>query len=295
MFKVGPKHFIWAGSRFELSGHAWELIVNFQDTTWANYNATPYTRVGGTAEAKAKMPAGLFTTPIPRITLDWEDYEVPRVDREWWELLLKGIRDLTGDAKELDVGFCCDGGHGRTGTAMAIMGCLAGLIPEDKDPVTWVRQQYCEKVVETQDQIDYIAKITGRVVTSKAAASFMSYPVTKKWDYQGSTAKQAATTFLKAGDKYFGPDATYGDDGPSYGYGGSPSARAEDYDEAGVDEDGNVYGWKDGRIEIIGNLNNPDDVAPIPLQGDLPLTVTTLEPALFGPGARPPLTLPEKP
>jgi hypothetical protein len=42
------------------------------------------------------------------------------------------------------------GGHGGTGTALACLAILSGTPPNDA--VEWVRANYCEKAVETDEQ-----------------------------------------------------------------------------------------------------------------------------------------------
>jgi protein-tyrosine phosphatase len=50
----------------------------------------------------------------------------------------------------------CLGGHGRTGTALALLAVLAGH-PSD-DAVDWVRTHYCPKAVETDEQQAYVTQ-----------------------------------------------------------------------------------------------------------------------------------------
>lgn len=56
-----------------------------------------------------------------------------------------------GDGKSVHVG--CVGGHGRTGLVVAALASLSGV----KTPLAWTREQYCEKAVESKDQIDFLA------------------------------------------------------------------------------------------------------------------------------------------
>lgn len=44
----------------------------------------------------------------------------------------------------------CDGGHGRTGTVLAAVAVVLGLT---RDPVNWIRANYCERAVESEIQI----------------------------------------------------------------------------------------------------------------------------------------------
>jgi protein-tyrosine phosphatase len=109
------------------------------------------------------------------IQVDWEDFRTPSVGEMFWRALCDDILEEAARKQEtnerLHVVVMCVGGHGRTGTALAILGCLLGFIPEDMDPVTWVRKHYCEEAVESHAQLDYIERITGRKVEEHPASS----------------------------------------------------------------------------------------------------------------------------
>lgn len=92
-----------------------------------------------------------FNNPIVKI--DWEDFGVVSLPIAFWKTLVKLIRK-----EKRSVTVCCQGGHGRTGTVLAI---LAGLMGADKiNPVKFVREKYCYKAVETFNQLKYVAYIT---------------------------------------------------------------------------------------------------------------------------------------
>lgn len=99
------------------------------------------------------------------VKIAWPDMGVPRVHPTFWVEFAETIQERK---EAMSLVFICDGGHGRTGTALCIIGSLLGLIPEDECPVEYVRSVYCTKVVETAAQIDYITKVTGREVTAEA-------------------------------------------------------------------------------------------------------------------------------
>jgi hypothetical protein len=60
-------------------------------------------------------------------------------------------------AKKLEQGktihIGCIGGHGRTGMVLA---ALANVVLGERDAITWVRTNYCKKVVETKTQVDFL-------------------------------------------------------------------------------------------------------------------------------------------
>lgn len=81
--------------------------------------------------------------------------------------------------KQLEAGLkvhCgCIGGHGRTGTF------LAALVSEfgEKDAINYVRQNYCQKAVESTVQVDFLKKHFG-ITPAKGAKSYGASKSTKK-------------------------------------------------------------------------------------------------------------------
>ena len=53
----------------------------------------------------------------------------------------------------------CIGGHGRTGTFFAAL--VAHMMPEVKDPIAYVRENYCNEAVETEEQIAFLIEHFG--------------------------------------------------------------------------------------------------------------------------------------
>ncbi len=66
---------------------------------------------------------------------------------------LGGLLDRARAGQEVEVG--CLGAHGRTGTALACAAVLAGVAPDDA--VEWVKSNYCERAVETPEQMKFVA------------------------------------------------------------------------------------------------------------------------------------------
>jgi len=60
------------------------------------------------------------------------------------------------EGKSVHVG--CLGGHGRTGMVLA---ALVSTLSGNADAITYVREFYCEKAVETKGQVDWLAKHFG--------------------------------------------------------------------------------------------------------------------------------------
>lgn len=140
-------------------------------------------------KVKVKTPKGL--------SVDWPDYGVPDLDREFWQALSDKLWTLKG---KLYMG--CGAGHGRTGTALAI---LVGLLGVSDKPVEWVRKNYNSQAVETTAQVEYVKKMTGfeedlegsavvktvgygAAYGAKSAYSYDDYPI-QKTTYTASTVQ----------------------------------------------------------------------------------------------------------
>ena len=50
----------------------------------------------------------------------------------------------------------CLGGHGRTGTVLAVLAGLSGI----DYPCKFIRERYCEKAIEREEQKRYVKQIT---------------------------------------------------------------------------------------------------------------------------------------
>ena len=109
--------------------------------------------------------------PIP-------DFLAPEWSKDFWLKVLDNI--VSAIPKDhIKIGVMCVGGHGRTGTILAI---YAGLLLDVDKPIEFVRRRYCENAVESVDQAEYVAMITGKqedVMPSKG----IQYPSLELDDY----------------------------------------------------------------------------------------------------------------
>jgi len=82
----------------------------------------------------------------------WPDFRLPNdtVDA------LDAIRDAFSRAATTKVEIACDGGTGRTGSAIAMLARLAGI--PSVDAVAWVRANYRPLAVETRRQRRWVAR-----------------------------------------------------------------------------------------------------------------------------------------
>ena len=162
VFRVGKTH-IWAGAQVELLERTgWSFILSA--VGFSKFAVSPITT---NEAAKALMPDELTAWPVPpSLGIDWPDMGTPTLSREWWALLAKALLKINGD-----IGLCCVGGHGRTGTILAILAAHTGKVKKKDCPVDWVRKRYCKKAVESTAQLDYIERVTGFVVSSDPSAA----------------------------------------------------------------------------------------------------------------------------
>lgn len=116
------------------------------------------------------------------IVIDWPDMSAPDLDAEFWQALHADLVNFSGRAV-----IHCLGGHGRTGTALAILAYLDGLTIGQADPVTWVREKYCQAAVETTSQIEYLRNEIGLVTTAAPSSASRYEWSTDREPIEGST------------------------------------------------------------------------------------------------------------
>jgi hypothetical protein len=97
-----------------------------------------------------------WSPPWPHVHVDWPDFAVP-ADPEAATAALAGLLARARAGERVEVG--CLGGHGRTGTALALLAVLAGTPPAEA--VAWVRSAYCARAVETAEQAAFVEATPG--------------------------------------------------------------------------------------------------------------------------------------
>lgn len=84
--------------------------------------------------------------------------------------LIKWISGKLDEGKKVHVG--CIGGHGRTGMVFA---ALVALRKASDDPIAYVRENYCDKAVESKAQVKFLVEEFGcktAAVHARAATNF---------------------------------------------------------------------------------------------------------------------------
>jgi protein-tyrosine phosphatase len=99
------------------------------------------------------LPADPGHFPWEHRWVRWRDFRLPSSDAE----ALAALGEAFERAPHQRVEVACRGGIGRTGTALAAMAVWAG-IPRS-DAVTWVRQHYQRRSVETPRQRRWVRQL----------------------------------------------------------------------------------------------------------------------------------------
>ncbi len=89
--------------------------------------------------------------PFNEVLVPWPDMGVPCVSPDFW----KSLHQYALKQHAHKVCFHCAAGHGRTGTALASM-LIANLGYGVAGAVDEVRREYCELVVESFGQVEYL-------------------------------------------------------------------------------------------------------------------------------------------
>lgn len=164
MYRVGAIHgmTLWAGRRAAVD--PWRGPIYGAHKNYAAVISLLGSNTGFKPPVQANQAARqlfgddvLGCGDVPLVYIDWPDFgAMDELDREWWIRFAAKLATVQGD-----VGIFCEGGHGRTGTAVSILAVLYGWVPAAACPVEWLRGKYCKEVVESAEQIKYIETITG--------------------------------------------------------------------------------------------------------------------------------------
>lgn len=140
-----------SSSKHPYDGYA--LVLNLTGFTYGYRDL-----VTATAAAQRLIPkfyrhvAANPTPKHPVVTIDWPDGGIPDFTKADWIRLLQDLSKIKGK-----VLVHCMGGHGRTGTALAALLFLSQAVKGDT--AKWVREYFCEKVIESESQITYLKSL----------------------------------------------------------------------------------------------------------------------------------------
>ena len=160
---------VHAGSESQVRdrGHEFDLIISL--TGRSNRKPVNFRMSRGSLRMLSALNE-YMKRKMHTIIIDWPDMSVPDLDVEFWQALYTDLSHMKGRAV-----IHCMGGHGRTGTALAILAFLHGA-SGDHDAVTWVRTQYCQEAVETASQIRYLQDEIGIPTHAGPSSSYKHSP-----------------------------------------------------------------------------------------------------------------------
>ncbi|GGC16359.1 protein-tyrosine phosphatase family protein [Cellulomonas carbonis] len=100
----------------------------------------------------AREPVGSAAPAWPSRWVRWPDFRPPADRPDAHAALVETWRRADGERVEV----ACQGGRGRTGTALACLAVLDGVPPDTA--VAWVRAHYHPRAVETLLQRRYVER-----------------------------------------------------------------------------------------------------------------------------------------
>jgi hypothetical protein len=150
---------------------------------------------------KREYPWNQQQDPAQRILFPITDGSVPQ-DPEDFKRMIDWIAVQLIAGKKVHVG--CIGGHGRTGL---VLSALVKVMTGEADAITYVRKNYCEKVVESTTQVNFLHSHFGitKADPSKGTYSYHSPVQNPKagattangewWKDQGRYSQPAKTPY----------------------------------------------------------------------------------------------------
>lgn len=108
----------------------------------------------------------------------------------------------------------CIGGHGRTGTVLA---ALIARGAGRKDAIQWVRDNYCDRAVESDKQVEFLVNHYGTDSAKANKPAYLGYTGDGGW-YGGTDLASLAAGVFPARNKFsiwvFDKDKRTGDNNP---------------------------------------------------------------------------------
>jgi len=114
-------------------------------------------RAGSVGDARPEF--GVYLTSRPHqeswdhTWVPWPDFRLPSSSA----VALAALKDAYELSNVMKVEIACDGGKGRTGTAIAILARYAGVPAEDA--VAWTRRNYRAGAIETPWQRSFVRRV----------------------------------------------------------------------------------------------------------------------------------------
>lgn len=134
---------VWAGKKEDVrdSLQNYDIVMNLTYTSVKDVHIIPIPELAKWADYGHKFV---------EIQMDWADYGTINLPVQFWRDLVEHIKE-----KKLKLLIFCQGGHGRTGTALACLFTVA-LGYKPAEAIQWVRKNYCHEAIETKGQEAYV-------------------------------------------------------------------------------------------------------------------------------------------
>lgn len=132
-----------------------------------------------------KMPWEEGYSPIIEINFPIQDMSVPK-DADRFVKLVDWTCNQLQNGKLIHAG--CIGGHGRTGMFLA---AVTRRLTGEKDAITYVRENYCKKAVESDEQSRFLEKHFGIEVKKGYKQPVESTVSSRGWSAVSSMAQGA--------------------------------------------------------------------------------------------------------
>jgi hypothetical protein len=154
----------------------------------------------GMSRSRSKFPWETEEVSPIDIYFPIVDQSVPKKeDLANFKKLVSWLLEQLAEGKKVHAG--CIGGHGRTGLLLAAM---IREYSDDEDAITWVRQNYCKKAVESESQVDFLHTHFG---VKKVKANKVSYSKGNQYDFfparDGFTMDSYKTRNSGRNDSYY--------------------------------------------------------------------------------------------
>jgi protein-tyrosine phosphatase len=125
----------------------WPDVGFYLDGSWASgaLVSSPGFRPPFTVRGKAQI-----------VLYPWPDLGVPQDPRRF-KRAIRWVLEQATAGRRVEVG--CAGGHGRTGTTIAVLLVLQGMSP--REAIRRVRRSYCDEAIESREQAAMIRRFAG--------------------------------------------------------------------------------------------------------------------------------------
>lgn len=150
---------------------AFDVIIDGGKAFGSVASNVTYPKIGGDAAATdllTKFIPGPAKQPYRLISIDWDDRAAPPLLPNAWFALTSMLKEDAKKAGGLKVLTVCQGGHGRSGTALtSIMMCLTDYTP--LDAIAHLRAIHCPRAIESVVQHGYLNSVADSLGREKDA------------------------------------------------------------------------------------------------------------------------------